>query len=389
MNDWLVLIVVYLAVFISSPLIAILHECGHAIAYLIFTKPDKIDIYIGTYKLPENAIKFQIGKLHFFMKRSFPFVKGIGLCKSEKSETNYRKLVVILLAGSFFTFFIAGILAMLMINTEAPLLVKIAFYIFLGLSTLSLLTNLIPSQLDKNFKTILNSDGQQLVLALKLKKSLPDYVAGRMYLVDNNFEYASKKLKKVLDNVQLEEVIRLLIFSLISGKQYNEANFYLSQLESSFKMSPTDHFYRGCLQSLTHKHDEAIETYSKVLKMDRHHVLALNNIGFELIEKGAHQVAKQVLDKAIKLNPNFGAPYGNLGYSQILQGDLESGKILVDKCLQFNPLNAEAYKSLCIYYLKKDDAAGALENFKRATEIDNEIDFGIYADKLKLLMGLY
>ncbi len=43
-------------------------------------------------------------------------------------------------------------------------------------------------------------------------------------------------------------------------------------------------FYKGCLQSSKLHHDEAIATYSQVIKMDKNNVLALNNIGYELIE---------------------------------------------------------------------------------------------------------
>ena len=75
MNDWGVLFLVYAVVFISSPLIAIIHELGHAFAYLVFTKPENIDIYIGTYGNSKNNIKFRAGKLQFYLKKSFPLVK--------------------------------------------------------------------------------------------------------------------------------------------------------------------------------------------------------------------------------------------------------------------------------------------------------------------------
>src|ERR1700712_5748785 len=109
MNDYIILIVIYAALFISSPLIAILHELGHALAYLVLTKPDRIDIYIGSYGNSRNAIQFNSGKLYFYLKRSFPFVKGIGLCHSYKPETNYKRDILILLAGPVFTFIIAFI----------------------------------------------------------------------------------------------------------------------------------------------------------------------------------------------------------------------------------------------------------------------------------------
>jgi Zn-dependent oligopeptidase len=36
-----VIIAIYIAFYITSPLITIFHELGHALAYLFLTKPDK------------------------------------------------------------------------------------------------------------------------------------------------------------------------------------------------------------------------------------------------------------------------------------------------------------------------------------------------------------
>jgi len=70
MNDWIILAVIYAAVFISSPLIAVFHELGHALAYLVLTKPRKIDIYIGSYGSRKNVLRFNAGKLRFYVKKS-------------------------------------------------------------------------------------------------------------------------------------------------------------------------------------------------------------------------------------------------------------------------------------------------------------------------------
>lgn len=51
------------------------------------------------------------------------------------------------------------------------------------------------------------------------------------------------------------------------------------------------------LLSVTHQHDEAIATYQKILKKNKHNVIALNNVAEELIAKGAFEVAKRALDK--------------------------------------------------------------------------------------------
>ncbi|MGZ3778121.1 MAG: hypothetical protein ACXVI9_11300 [Mucilaginibacter sp.] len=381
-----VLIVIYAALFISSPLIAILHELGHALAYLILTKPERIDIYIGSYVKRKNAIQFSAGKLHFYVTRSFPFIKGIGLCHSYKPETNYKNYIVILLAGAVFTFFVAGIPGIIVFYTQTNLLIQIACYIFLGLSALSLISNLVPREIDKNYDVNIDNDGKQLFFTLKIKNSLPDYLEAVELIHQKKFDGAIEKLNMVLAAAPSSEKLLTLSFAVsLVARQYDDAALYLSKLESKKELSINNTLNKGHLQSATGKHDEAIETYSKLLKLDRHNVVGLNNIAEELIDKGAHKVAAQALEKAIKLKPMFDYPYATLGYSKLLQGDLDGGKKLVKQCLDINPDNAYAYKVLGIYYLKVKDTMHANENFNKARELDSGMDLGVYAEELKQL----
>ena len=215
---------------------------------------------------------------------------------------------------------------------------------------------------------------------------MPAYIEALADLRKNEYEPARLKLENVSAQAPRirEKVLRMLIYTSLQAKKYDDTALYLAKQESKFKLLPNDMFYKGCLQSLTFRHDEAIATYSEVLKKDKIHVLALNNIAAELIEKEAHQVAERALDKAIKLNPKLDHPYANLGYSKILQDDLEAGKLLVEKCLELNAENADAYKALGIYYAKKKDVNQAAVNFKKAVELDNDIDLKGYDKELKL-----
>lgn len=381
-----VLIVIYAALFISSPLIAILHELGHAFAYLILTKPERIDIYIGSYVKRKNAIQFNTGKLHFYVARSFPFIKGIGLCHSYKVETNYKNYTVILLAGTVFTFFVACIPGIIVFYTHTNLLIQIACYIFLALSALSLISNLIPREIDKAYNVNIDNDGKQLFFTFKIKNALPDYVEGVELIRQKEYAAAIEKLNNVLVAAPGSEKLLTLLFAVsLVARQYDDAALYLAKLESKPELSVNNTVNKGHLQSATGKHDEAIETYSKLLKKDRNNVGALNNIAEELIDKGAHKVAAQALEKAIKLKPMFDYPYATFGYSKLLQGDLEGGKRLIKQCMDINPNNAYAYKVLGIYYLKVKDTAKANESFSKVRELDGGMDLGIYADELKQL----
>ena len=386
MNDWTILIVIYGTLFISSPLIAILHELGHAFAYLSLTKPDRIDIYIGSYGNKKNAIQFNIGKLYFYIKRSFPFVKGIGLCHSYKPETNYKNDIIILLAGPVFTFLIACIPGIVVYNVHVDLVIQIACYIFLGLSALSLITNLVPREIDKSYDVNLANDGKQILFALEVKNALADYVEALQYLHKEEYELATNKLKNVLIVApNSTKVLRLIIATSLAAKQYDAAALHIDKLESNIELTTDDLVNKGCLLSFTKNHKEAINTFTKALKKNRHNVIALNNIGYELIEIEDYIVAQKAFEKVIKLKPSFDAPYGGLGYLKVLQGDLDAGRQFIDLCLKINPKNADAYKALGIYYLKLKDINLANENFNKAIEFDSGIDLGIYADELKQL----
>ena len=345
MNDWVIIAVIYLSLFISSPFIAVLHELGHALAYLVLTKPEKIDIYIGSYTRPKKRVRFNVGKINFFIKRSFPFVKGVGLCISSKPEANYINKIIILLAGPFFSFIAAGIISVIVFNGNAHILIQIACYIFLGLSVLSLISNLVPGEIGGNSNK-LDNDGKQLLFVIKAKDKYADYIEVSKYMADKDFESAIAKLKNLLESLGNDQnILRWIISAGIHAKQYETALYYLKVLENNFELSVDDLFNKGCVQSFTNKHDEAIDTYSRVLKKNRNHLLALNNIGYELVEKGAHLVALRALEKAIKLKPDFNHAYSILGYSKILQGDLEEGKALIDKSIALNTNEAYAYKA--------------------------------------------
>jgi tetratricopeptide (TPR) repeat protein len=270
-------------------------------------------------------------------------------------------------------------------NTPANLYVQIPCYIFLGLSTLSLITNLVPKEIDKAHGVKLENDGKQLLFALKVKNNLADYIEGCELFNVSDFEGAASKLKEVLTKLPVNrKILDLLITVSICARQFDEAAGYIEMIESRHELSVGEMLRKGYLQSQTGAHDEAINTYSKLLKRDRHNVVGLNNLAAELVEKGAHHVAAQILEKAIRLKPESDYSYATFGYSKILQGDLEGGKRLIKQCLDLNPENADAYKSMGIYHTKQNNAEQAKANFAKALELDTNIDLGPHAGGLEI-----
>jgi len=381
-----IIVGVYIALFVTSPLIAIFHELGHALAHLILTKPGKIDIYIGSYGEGKKTIDFRIGKLYFHIKRTFPFVKGIGLCKSDKTGTDYIKRIVILLAGPVFTVVAAIGIGAIIFNTNAHGLIKLYCFAFMFFSIVSLYVNLRPRTIRNGKDEYIDNDGKQLLFTLKLKKSYADYITALQCASIGELELAILKLEVILKKLPGEEkILRQLISYTMYAKHYEKALFYLIQLEEKSEFSTKDILNKACMQSLTGHYEESLPNYRLVLKYDAENLTALNNLAYSLVERGEYEEAQQLLKKAENIDPQFYYTYGNLGYLKVLQGDLETGKSLIDKSTEFDGNNAYTYKALGVYYLKLKNADMANECFEKAVELDKRINLDSYNDEIKAL----
>ena len=384
MNDVVILAVVYLAVFLSGPVTAIVHELGHAVAFLAFTKPERIDIYIGSYGGAGKYYQFQVGTIRFHIKQAFPFVKGIGLCRSSAHERKYINDIIISLAGPVVTLITAIIFSLLAFTLHSGVLVTIVCGIFLGYSLLSLLVNLIPNEIPLRGDEMIDNDGRRVLFALQLKKVRPAYLDALDLLDRKDPKAAVTKLQEVRAAVPANaRVIRILISALLTAGNYEDGLVWSANLEKLAKLNNQDLLTRGVLHSFAKNSSEAINTYNEVLRRDRRNVLALNNIGFELIAKGEYPVAEHALLRAIEIKPGFDMAYCNLGELYITQGELEAGKARVDKCLALNSGNADAYKILGWYYQKLNDPKLAKLNFEKAVELNKDIDLGGFQAELK------
>jgi tetratricopeptide (TPR) repeat protein len=389
MKDQYVLVTIYLTLFIASPLIIILHETGHALAYLLFTKPDNIDLYIGSAGDKRNTWLVRVGNFNYYIKKSLSVFLGPGLCVSNKTETNYRHRILILLGGVLFTFIIACIPALLVLLFHASPLVQMACYIFWGFAALSLLLNLIPANIKgiRNFmleQSDLEKDGKQIIFTLRIRKVYAEYAQAMQCVMNKKYDEAIKFLQIVQQNFPAEKkILRRLSVLCIQQKRFDEAEVYLSLIEKSKQGDVTDMFNRACLYSFSRRSDEAIAAYQQVLKQYRNHILALNNLGYEMIKKGAHEVAAQIFEKVIKIKPAFCFAYCNLGYSKLIQGDLQEGKQYIDKALVIKQDCAPAYEYLAVYYLKLNKPYEAEKQVNKALEIDGELDLRDYHEELE------
>ncbi|MGM0847384.1 MAG: site-2 protease family protein [Bacillota bacterium] len=70
-------LIVYL---ILVPLAVLLHEIGHALGVILFTKHRRANVYLGPH-VPENAAHFRLGRMNFYLR-----LATFGYCSSIDEE---------------------------------------------------------------------------------------------------------------------------------------------------------------------------------------------------------------------------------------------------------------------------------------------------------------
>lgn len=377
------LFIIYGAYYITNPVIVIFHELGHAFAYLVLTKPDKVDVFIGSYGDEDSKINFRVGKLHFHIKLSFPYIASGGMCRSSKMEANYIKEIIILLAGPLVTVIIAGIMGFVAFNTNVHGSVKFFCFALIIFAVISLGRNLMPGKVGgTNFK----SDAARLVFTIRNRKVYTAYITALEALYNDEAAVSSEQLA-VLANLhpQEEGFLRSLILSLLLRKDYDAAEIQFNNLKQIAEFETTDYINFGFIQTNRGHHQLAIENYQTALKLDPDNAIALNNLGYQLLLKGDYEECESVLNRAITQNPEGAFQYNNLGYLKILTGEFDAGRELVEKSLQLDADNAYAYRSMGVYHLKTGNKEQALINFNRAFTLKPGIDLSPYLDEAELV----
>ncbi|RVU02415.1 tetratricopeptide repeat protein [Mucilaginibacter limnophilus] len=359
--------------FVAAPFIVLTHELGHAVAYFILTKPDTIDIYVGSYS-DSNGPKIRIGKLTIYFKFSFPIMSNKGLCCSSKQETNYIKWIIILIAGSISSLLLACIIAWFVFNYDLHGLSKLFSLVLIGYSILAMITSLFQSSPTNNECEYYN-DGENILLALKLKNKLSVLKEIPELIANNNYKDAIANIKIVLKSApDYVEYHRLLVQVLLWDKEFNKAKNHLNVIASHFTLKPTDYATLGYVNSMLQNKQFAIENYELCLKYDPTNVICLNNVGLEYTETNRYKEAEKYLKFAIDIQPDFWSAYAILGYCKILQNQLDEGKALIEKSISMDTMYSYAYKALGLYYIKTGDTLEAKKQLDKAREIDNTIN---------------
>jgi tetratricopeptide (TPR) repeat protein len=115
-----------------------------------------------------------------------------------------------------------------------------------------------------------------------------------------------------------------------------------------------------------------LSVYERVLDLDAHNTVAMNNLAYILAEEGRMlRKAFQLASNAVMLEPENGVFLDTLGWVHYKLGNYEVSRRLFEKAIAMGTQDPEIYQHLGQVYRKLGDEPKAEEMFRKAKKVNN------------------
>ncbi len=362
-----------LLVFFTRIFTTLIHELGHAIPSLIFTKGE-VAIHIGSYGDDKNSFKIELGRLKAFFK--IDIVKwNIGLCQHQPAKT-YAQNILIVLGGPFFSLLIGIVLLYLLDVKTWSDGITFVFAFFIFSSVWDFIANMVPTKTPINMYdgSVIYNDGFQLVQLMNERKMPPSYFEGVDFLNEKKYDLAVNSFQKVIKTGHdKKEVLLLLVSSFIGDKKYSKALEIMLNLFEKKQLEVSDYPMLGNLYMEIDEYTKSIKFYNLFLFKYFNNSTILNNRGYCFLQIGEYEKAIHDLNSAIIHDPQCAYAYNNRGLAKVRLGQIGEALIDIEKSKSLDDSNAHVFLHLGYYFQKINEIGKAHEHFQKAK--DMEIDF--------------
>ena len=370
----------FFSILACRPITVLVHELGHAIPSLLFTKKE-VTIYVGSHGDINKSWFFRIGRLQAFLSFDI-FQAQIGLCTHSRAQSINQNLLIIL--GGPLASLLFGFLLIALVNyfTFPPLL-NFVMYLLLVSAIFDFFTNMIP---DKNPSylyggTPVYNDGSSFFKLLKESKYPPTYFKAINLYENGKFKRAIHNLHLVLEEGIHDKIVyNQLIKTYFEDQQYEKTlNIYNSML-TKHQLNAEEYQILAETYWELENYEKVILACNKVLTQNFSPHASHNNPKTTLLRGRSFLKNNQInsaihdFNQTIILGNGF-APlgYSFRGISKIKLNQLEEAKEDLDIALSLAPQNPYVIFHLGIYFYKKQDFNTALELFQRAQSLDENI----------------
>ena len=184
------------------------------------------------------------------------------------------------------------------------------------------------------------------------------------------YEKRVQQYNQQWDELNKKPEIQEALQEMNKAEQHEE-----EQREKDQTLTVWDYIRRGNRADDEGRQQDAIDEYSKAIKLDPNYPVAYYNRGIAYDNLGQHEKAIKDYDKTIELDSNNADAYNNRGNVYDDLGQHEKAIKDYDKAIELNPNNADAYNNRGAVYDDLGQYEKAIKDYDKAIELDSN-----YAD---------
>lgn len=354
-----------------QPLTILVHELGHAIPSLIFTKGE-VKIFIGSNGDPNKGIVIKIFRLKIYFKYNLTLWNQ-GLCVPGNNKIGINQNILITLMGPLVSIIFGVFVCYYCFENYDDGRIKFLGLIIFSSSILDFYFNIKPNP--EPFKlfdgNLIYNDGQQLLQLFKYKFLPKEHKQANEFYTDGKYLEAVKLYVNLLENGNRDkDVFHLAINSFIMIHDFQSAQQMYFNFGDNFTMDADCLSNIGLAFSKLEDGEASMDFYNRALELNPQHIYALNNRGFQNHINQEYEKAIDDFNQVIELEEDVSYALSNRGHSKLELGLEEEGLKDIMESLKIDDKNSYAYRNLGIYFMNKNDKLNALKNFKISFELD-------------------
>ncbi|MEL6142491.1 MAG: M50 family metallopeptidase, partial [Bacteroidota bacterium] len=348
-----------------------LHELGHAIPALLYTK-EPVKVFIGSYGEEQGSWRLSLGRLSFFFKPRF-LAWNLGMCSST-GKMNTQQRAIMLLGGPLASVIVAGLALWAIVTFKFGEVEIIIVSAFLLSAIWDLIVNLVPRASNIGFSLDqhqpLLSDGTQLLMLWRYHRQSPELKALTKKLEDKEYEEVVTEVeRRIAEGNAPLGLYGLAIDAYTAMKEYGGALSIYEALHKRYPLQGRDLAEVAALYAKLGNYREAINCYDAYLHDAFTDVSALHGRGWAYQQMGEHERAIVDFSVCLERDPMHATARRDRAFSYFRLSKLEEASQDLSIAAQLAPDHPRYHLYLGFYLEAIGDYVGAHNAILKAQEL--------------------
>jgi len=345
-----------------------IHEMGHAIPALLFTKEEVI-ICVGSYENLNKSKGIKLGRLTIFFTWNI-FNWNSGLCLHQGVPTFLQQLLIIV-GGPMASLLTALGLIVLISNGWIAESFLVVIMFLLVSSFWDFISNIIPNvqPLVTHNGNIVYNDGYQLKLLLNQQQLPAHHQQAIKATNQKKYEEVVQLLSTEEEALGNERIQEIYVKALLETHQLEKAEETYYRFFGEKTLVSKDYALIAQIKMEQQEHRNAIQAFDRAIYLDFKNPLLLNQKGRCHISLAEYESAVVAFSKALLYNQDFYDALANRGYTFLKLERYEEATRDLAMALRLQPTYAKTFFYLGLLQKEQGRKEAALTYLNKAKEL--------------------